>query len=94
MIAQAGWRVPEVLRSDALAGDDGALATRFESQRLHRLMRLWLDGRLSGPIDSDDVLQDANLEDRKRLVDLAGDPSAAVSPLAPARHRPSERRSR
>jgi RNA polymerase sigma-70 factor (ECF subfamily) len=66
------------LLSRALAGDEGAFAALFNSQRerLRRLVRLRLDRRLSGRVDSDDVLQDAYLEARKRLPDYARDPQA------------------
>src|SRR5215831_16653446 len=69
---------PEVLLARALAGDEGAFATLFDAQRdrLRRLVRLRLDRRLSGRVDSDDVLQDAYLEARKRLADYARDPEA------------------
>jgi RNA polymerase sigma-70 factor (ECF subfamily) len=69
---------PEALLARALAGDEGAFATLFDAQRdrLQRLVRLRLDRRLSGRVDSDDVLQDAYLEARKRLSDYARDPQA------------------
>jgi RNA polymerase sigma-70 factor (ECF subfamily) len=62
----------------ALAGDEEAFAALFNSQRerLRRLVRLRLDRRLSGRVDSDDVLQDAYLEARKRLPDYARGPQA------------------
>jgi RNA polymerase sigma-70 factor (ECF subfamily) len=66
------------LLSRALVGDEGAFAALFNSQRerLRRLVRLRLDRRLSGRVDSDDVLQDAYLEAHKRLPDYARDPQA------------------
>ena len=69
---------PEVLLARALAGDERAFAALFDAQRdrLRRLVRLRLDRRLSGRVDSDDVLQDAYLEARKRLPDFARDPQA------------------
>jgi RNA polymerase sigma-70 factor (ECF subfamily) len=75
-VANPGSSDPEVLLSRALAGDEGAFAALFNSQRerLRRLVRLRLDRRLSGRIDSDDVLQDAYLEARRRLADYARDP--------------------
>jgi RNA polymerase sigma-70 factor (ECF subfamily) len=68
----------EVLLARALAGDERAFAALFDAQRdrLRRLVRLRLDRRLSGRVDSDDVLQDAYLEARKRLPDYARDPQA------------------
>jgi RNA polymerase sigma-70 factor (ECF subfamily) len=73
-----GSSEPEALLSRALAGDEGAFAALFDSERerLRRLVRLRLDRRLSGRIDSDDVLQDAYLEARKRLPEYARDPQA------------------
>src|SRR5437763_12293436 len=69
---------PEDLLARALAGDEGAFAALFDGQRerLRRLVRLRLDRRLSGRVDSDDVLQEAYLEARKRLPDYARDPGA------------------
>ena len=78
LVTNPGSSGPEALLSRALAGDEGALAALFNSQRerLRRLVRLRLDRRLSGRIDSDDVLQDAYLEARKRLPEYARDPQA------------------
>jgi RNA polymerase sigma-70 factor (ECF subfamily) len=78
LVTSPGSSEPEALLSRALAGDEGAFAALFNSQRerLRRLVRLRLDRRLSGRIDSDDVLQDAYLEARRRLVDYARDPQA------------------
>src|SRR6516225_2707951 len=69
---------PDALLARALGGDEAAFAALFEAQRerLRRLVRLRLDRRLSGRVDSDDVLQDAYLEARKRLADYARDPQA------------------
>jgi RNA polymerase sigma-70 factor (ECF subfamily) len=73
LVTSSGSSEPEVLLSRALAGDEGAFAALFDSQRerLRRLVRLRLDRRLWGRLDSDDVLQDAYLEARKRLPDYA-----------------------
>jgi RNA polymerase sigma-70 factor (ECF subfamily) len=78
LVAKPGSSEPEALLSRALAGDEGAFAALFNSQRerLRRLVRLRLDRRLSGRIDSDDVLQDVYLEARRRLADYARDPPA------------------
>jgi RNA polymerase sigma-70 factor (ECF subfamily) len=78
IVANPGPSDPEVQLSRAVAGDEGAFAALFDSQRerLRRLVRLRLDRRLSGRIDSDDVLQDAYLEARRRLADYARDPQA------------------
>jgi RNA polymerase sigma-70 factor (ECF subfamily) len=77
-VANPGSGDPDALLCRALAGDEGAFAALFDSQRerLRRLIRLRLDRRLSGRIDSDDVLQDAYLEARRRLADYAHDPQA------------------
>src|SRR4051794_24056097 len=78
MVANPGSSDPETLLSRALAGDVRAFAALFDGQhgRLRRLVRLRLDRRLSGRVDTDDVLQDAYLEARKRLPDYARDPQA------------------
>src|SRR6516165_7292464 len=62
----------------ALAGDESALAMLFDDyrDRLKRMIRLRLDRRLSGRVDSSDVLQDAYLDVRKRLAEYASDPAA------------------
>ena len=62
----------------ALTGDESALAALFDGYRsqLRRMIRLRLDRRLSGRVDSSDVLQEAYLDIRKRLGEYASDPSA------------------
>src|SRR4051812_32855634 len=77
-VVDPGRSEPETLLSRALAGDERAFAALFDGQRerLRRLVRLRLDRRLSGRVDSDDVLQDAYLEARRRLPDYARDPQA------------------
>ena len=62
----------------ALAGDESALAALFDGyrDRLRKMIRLRLDRRLSGRVDSSDVLQDAYLDVRRRLAEYARDPSA------------------
>ncbi len=62
----------------ALAGDEAALAALFDSYRsqLRRMIRLRLDRRLSGRVDSSDVLQEAYLDVRKRIGEYARDPAA------------------
>jgi len=62
----------------ALAGDESALAALFDGyrDRLRRMIRLRLDRRLSGRVDSSDVLQEAYLDVRKRLAEYARDPAA------------------
>jgi RNA polymerase sigma-70 factor (ECF subfamily) len=67
----------EILQS-ALAGDESALAALFDAyrDRLKRMIRLRLDRRLSGRVDSSDVLQEAYLDVRKRIAEYARDPAA------------------
>jgi RNA polymerase sigma-70 factor, ECF subfamily len=62
----------------AVAGDESALAKLFEGyrDRLRRMIRLRLDRRLSGRIDTSDVLQEAYLDVRRRLADYARNPAA------------------
>jgi len=62
----------------ALAGDEPALAAIFDGyrDRLRRMIRLRLDRRLSGRVDSSDVLQEAYLDVRKRIAEYARDPSS------------------
>ncbi|MGP0068561.1 MAG: RNA polymerase sigma factor [Isosphaeraceae bacterium] len=69
---------PEALLARALGGDERAFVALFDAQRdrLRRLVRLRLDRRRSGRVDTDDVLQDAYLEARNRLPDYARDPQA------------------
>jgi RNA polymerase sigma-70 factor (ECF subfamily) len=67
-----------VLLERALAGDETALAALFNGyrERLRRMIRLRMDRRLSGRIDSSDVLQEAYLDVRKRLSEYRPDPAA------------------
>jgi RNA polymerase sigma-70 factor (ECF subfamily) len=62
----------------ALAGDEPALAALFDGyrERLRRMIRLRLDRRLSGRVDSSDVLQEAYLEVHKRIAEYARDPAS------------------
>jgi RNA polymerase sigma-70 factor, ECF subfamily len=62
----------------ALAGDESALAALFDAyrDRLQRMIRLRLDRRLSGRVDSSDVLQEAYLDVRRRIAEYARDPAA------------------
>jgi RNA polymerase sigma-70 factor, ECF subfamily len=62
----------------ALAGDETALAALFDGyrDRLRRMIRLRLDRRLSGRVDSSDVLQEAYLDVRNRIAEYARDPAA------------------
>jgi RNA polymerase sigma-70 factor (ECF subfamily) len=67
-----------LLLQRALAGDESALAALFDGyrERLRRMIRLRLDRRLSGRVDSSDVLQEAYLDVRKRLAEYARDPAS------------------
>jgi RNA polymerase sigma-70 factor, ECF subfamily len=67
-----------VLFQRALSGDETALAELFDGyrDRLRRMVRLRLDRRLSGRVDTSDVLQDAYLDVRKRIAEYARDPEA------------------
>ena len=68
----------QVLLERALAGDEAALATLFDGYRarLRPMIRLRLDRRLSGRVDSSDVLQEAYLDVRKRIAEYARDSAA------------------
>jgi RNA polymerase sigma-70 factor (ECF subfamily) len=61
----------------AQAGDQEALATLFarHGERLRKLVRLRLDRRLAGRIDTSDVLQDAYLDVTRRFPEFAAAPS-------------------
>jgi RNA polymerase sigma-70 factor (ECF subfamily) len=67
-----------LLLQRALSGDESALAVLFHGyrDRLRRMIRLRLDRRLSGRVDSSDVLQEAYLDVRKRIAEYARDPAA------------------
>ena len=73
----AGNDDQELLRR-ALEGDEPALAALFDGSRdrLRKMIRLRLDRRLSGRVDTSDVLQDAYLDVRRRFAEYARDPSA------------------
>lgn len=75
-MAKPGAAEIDALLTLALGGDESAFAALFDAQResLRRLVRLRLDRRLSGRVDTDDVLQDAYIEASRRLSDYAGDP--------------------
>jgi RNA polymerase sigma-70 factor (ECF subfamily) len=57
------------LLEQAQAGDESAMAELFDRyrKRLRQMVRLRLDRRLQGRVDSSDVLQDAYLEARQKL---------------------------
>jgi RNA polymerase sigma-70 factor (ECF subfamily) len=59
-------------------GDESAQAALFDGHRdrLRKMIRLRLDRRLSGRVDTSDVLQDAYLDVRRRIAEYARDPSA------------------
>jgi RNA polymerase sigma-70 factor (ECF subfamily) len=60
----------------AMAGDQQALARLFACyrDRLRKMVRLRLDRRLSGRIDTSDVLQDAYLDVARRFPEYAAAP--------------------
>jgi RNA polymerase sigma-70 factor (ECF subfamily) len=64
-----------LLLQHALAGDESALAVLFHRyrDRLRRTIRLRLDRRLFGRVDSSDVLQDAYLDVRTRIAEYVRD---------------------
>jgi RNA polymerase sigma-70 factor (ECF subfamily) len=78
MMADPAGNDTNALLGRALAGDELALAALFDDyrERLRRMIRLRLDRRLSGRIDSSDVLQDAYLDVRRRIIEYARDPAA------------------
>src|SRR5271163_3663283 len=78
MMADRAENDDQVLLERALTGDELALAALFDGYRgqLRRMIRLRLDRRLSGRVDSSDVLQEAYLDVRKRLDEYARDPAA------------------
>ena len=57
------------LLEQAQTGDEAAMAELFDRyrKRLRQMVRLRLDRRLQGRVDSSDVLQDAYLDARKKL---------------------------
>jgi len=61
------------LTEQAIAGNTEALAQLFERyrSRLARMIRLRMDRRLQGRVDSSDVLQEAYIELSRRLPDYA-----------------------
>jgi RNA polymerase sigma-70 factor (ECF subfamily) len=72
---------PETDEADLLrqakAGDQQALAVLFAryGDRLRKLVRLRLDRRLAGRIDTSDVLQDAYLDVARRFPEYAASPT-------------------
>jgi RNA polymerase sigma-70 factor (ECF subfamily) len=66
----------ELLRR-ARAGDQQALATLFARyrDRLRKMVRLRLDRRMAGRIDTSDVLQDAYLDMARRFPEYAAAPA-------------------
>src|SRR5437588_5434999 len=60
----------------AMAGDQQALAALFARyrDRLGRMVRLRLDRRMAGRIDTSDVLQDAYLDVARRFPEGVGAP--------------------
>jgi RNA polymerase sigma-70 factor (ECF subfamily) len=64
----------------AKAGDQQAVATLFGRyrDRLRKMVRLRLDRRLCGRIDTSDVLQDAYLEVARRFPEYAASPTVPL----------------
>jgi RNA polymerase sigma-70 factor (ECF subfamily) len=77
MTGEPDHRELDDLLSRARGGDEPALATLFDRhcERLRKMIRLRMDRRLSGWIDSSDVLQDAYLRVRERLKEHRDEPS-------------------
>jgi len=67
----------DLLIQQAAAGDQQAAAALFGRfhERLLRMVRLRMDHRLKGRIDSEDILQDAYLDATQRLKEYAAQPS-------------------
>jgi DNA-directed RNA polymerase specialized sigma24 family protein len=77
------------LLGQAKLGNQQALATLFTGYRehLHKMVRLRLDRRLSGRIDTSDVLQDAYLDMARRFPEYVAAPNVPffIWRLGPAR---------
>lgn len=75
-MTETGTTTDELLRR-ARAGDEAALGALFVRyrDRLRRMVRLRLDRRLSGRIDTSDVLQDAYLDVARRFPEYAAAPT-------------------
>jgi RNA polymerase sigma-70 factor (ECF subfamily) len=75
-MTDTGTTTDDLLRR-ARAGDEAALGTLFMRyrDRLRQMIRLRLDRRLSGRIDSSDVLQDAYLDVARRFPEYAAEPA-------------------
>jgi RNA polymerase sigma-70 factor (ECF subfamily) len=67
----------EALLRQAMAGDQQALAALFTRyrDRLRKMVRLRLDDRLCGRIDTSDVLQDAYLDVARRFPEYVASPT-------------------
>jgi RNA polymerase sigma-70 factor (ECF subfamily) len=67
------------LIQQAVAGDEPATTELFQRfhDRLLRMVRLRMDRRLRGRIDSEDVIQDAYLDATQRLKEYAAEPPAS-----------------
>lgn len=75
-MTETGTITNELLRR-AKAGDEAALGALFVRyrDRLRQMVRLRLDRRLSGRIDTSDVLQDAYLDVARRFPEYAAAPT-------------------
>ena len=75
-MTETGTTTDELLRR-AKTGDEAALGALFVRyrDRLRQMVRLRLDRRLSGRIDTSDVLQDAYLDVARRFPEYAAAPT-------------------
>jgi len=71
---------PDDLLRRAGGGDQEAVAALFalHRERLERMVRLRMDRRLQGRIDSSDVLQETYLEAARRVAEFARQPTTSV----------------
>jgi RNA polymerase sigma-70 factor, ECF subfamily len=69
---------PDELLGRAAAGDSASLGTLLEQyrSRLRRMVRLRLDPRLQGRVDTSDVIQEAFIDAARRLPDYVREPKA------------------
>ncbi len=67
-----------LLETDGAAGDERAFANRFAGYRtrLHRMIRLRLDGPMTRRIDASDIIQETYLDAARKMPEYARDPRA------------------
>src|SRR5262245_64695037 len=75
-MTETGTTTDDLLRR-ARAGDSAALGALFAHyrDRLRRMVRLRLDRRIAGRVDTSDVLQDAYLDVARRFPEYAAAPA-------------------